>query len=140
MRNRLTWVLAAVLLGTLLVPGETAAKRILLLGSVRVDKVTPGGPVAPEDGELTGLAVIMNPGLEKTMAQQLPPYTIPVFVDVDNGGGPNLDTLLALTNTTAAPLEVQVTLYDRTGTVLGTRTVTLAGHATESFPVSSLVP
>ena len=54
------------------------ARPLTILGSLTIT----GDNNAPlQNNSITGFAVIASPGLEKTMVQQLPPYTIPVFID-----------------------------------------------------------
>jgi hypothetical protein len=74
-------VVFVALLAGLLAPSSTPARPIQVLGGLRLQHVLPGGVVEPlTPGDVTGLVVIMNPGIEKTMAQQMPPYMVPVFV------------------------------------------------------------
>ena len=140
MRAKLMALLLVLpLLAGLFAPPAVTARPIQVLGGLRVQHVLPSGAFEPlNPGDVTGLAVIMNPGIEKTMAQQLPPYMVPVFVDTQ--GGPNLDTLVALTNTLGVPITVRVTLHDQLGVEIGGRTLTLPALGTESFFVSTLVP
>lgn len=157
MKRLTTWgVLGSVLLvvGPLL-PSAAPARPVTVLGSVTIVKVTvPGNPpttvpLTVDSPELTGFAVIANPGLEKTITQQLPPYTIPVFIDGEGEDGRpslrllrrNLDTTLVLTNTTNETLRVQLTVRDATGAALGTPTVLeFDAHQTQAVSVSELLP
>jgi hypothetical protein len=127
-------------------PSAAQARPVTVLGSVTISDDN-GNPLT--DGSLVGFAVISNPGLEKTMVQQIPPYTFPVFMDGESAGpGPslrllrrNLDTTVVLTNTTGLALVIKLTLRDATGAVvLGTLTRTLETLETRAIPVSDLLP
>ncbi len=148
-----TIVVAGVMLG-LLLAGPAAAHRVSIAGSVRVTGAA-GAPLDPD--ALVGVAVIANPGFEKTITQHLPPFTLPVFIEEDwsddgddaaNRGLHNrglrllrrhLDTTLVLTNTTGSDLPLHLTLWDAAGVEIGSLAVTLMGHQTKLLPVSSLL-
>lgn len=126
----------------------TSADPLTVLGSLVVTK-GDGGVLTTE---LTGFAVIANPGLEKTITQQLPPFTLPVFVDGDTASQPsvpgvprllrrNFDTTLVLTNTTASSLAIRLTLLGGGGAPLGPPVSrSLAAHETILLLVSDLLP
>ena len=152
-----TIVCAGVMLG-LLLAGEAAADRRSIAGSV---SITGPGDTELVDGDLVGLAVIANPGFEKTITQQLlPPFTLPVFIEEDlvedDAASPSsrsglrllrrhLDTTLVLTNPKGGTsltddLHLTLTLWNAAGDeALGSRSVTLAPHQTMLVPVSSLL-
>jgi hypothetical protein len=95
-------------------------------------------------GDVVGLAFIANPGMEKTIAAQLPPYAMPVFVDVDKDNDDHVvnsrfDTTVLLTNTTGSPLPVLLTVRDAGGAALGSQTLTIAAHGTVAVMLSSLL-
>ena len=77
--RRIHVVTLTLLLGLgMALPATVSARPLTILGSLTIT----GNNNAPlANSEITGFAVIANPGLEKTMVQQLPPYTIPVFID-----------------------------------------------------------
>ncbi|MGH7263502.1 MAG: hypothetical protein ACREMB_01450 [Candidatus Rokuibacteriota bacterium] len=127
------------LIGLLLAcPAQAAAAAFV--GSVTVEGAA--------EGEVVGFAVTANPGLEKTITQQLPPLTVPVIVEGDAGPGPagpkflkkNLDTLLVLTNTTGVALNLTLRLRDADGGDVGTQALTLNPFATQVIIVSNLLP
>jgi hypothetical protein len=123
----------------LLLPLEASAKTISILGSALITNVS--------EDEVVGIAVIANPGLEKSMTQQIPPLTFPVFVqlveDDANGAVINklLDTLVAITNATNGILDdITLSVMDTSGAPLGSTTFDLAAHASILIFVSDLVP
>lgn len=147
MRQKHAVVLALLLLAGLVLPAAAPARPVTVLGSL---VITGDGGGALTNSEITGFAVIANPGLEKTMVQQLPPYTIPVFIDGDgpDGGPPNslrilrrnLDTTVVLTNTTNLPLTIEVTVRNAVGAVIaGPTDMLFAAHQTKTFQVSDLL-
>jgi hypothetical protein len=131
----------------LLLPGAASAKRITVAGSVAFTKITP--PPTSEvslTSELVVTAVMSNPGLEKTVTQQLPLpgplYVLPFFVDEEKGNsGPgNLGTVVALTNTTGSSLTVKVTIRDAAGELMGSpELVDLMPFATKLLSISDLI-
>ena len=144
MRNRLLAVLSALLILGLILPQGAMARRHTLLGSISLTK-TGGVPLIDE---VTGVAAISNPGLEKTISVPIPPYTLPVFVDQDEQDGSDsnssvtdrrFDTMVILTNTTGASLAVVITLRDAEGVILNTTTVTLPAHGTRAVALSGLI-
>ena len=136
-------LLVAGLIAVLLLPSLAGAKRVTVLGSLTVtrnDGVAPLG--VPLVDQVTGLSLMTNPGIEKNIPQQLPPYTIPMFSDKDKATGQgSLDTVVALTNTTNAPLNVFIILRDGGGDLLPGSPVarTIPGLGTISFVVSDLI-
>ncbi len=100
--------------------------------------------------ELVGLALIANPGLEKNITTQIPPFTFPVLVDGETEDAPgatssklltkNVDTTLVLTNTTNGKLSLTLTLRDAGGNVLTTTNTSLAPNASTVIMVSDLLP
>jgi len=130
----------ALLAVGLLLPPEALAKTQTVLGSVVITGAAPT--------DLSGVAVIHNPGFEKTTSQQIPPLAFPVFVDVDEDGASGVvlnkrfDTLVMLTNTTGSTLNnITLTLLGADGTtVLGTKTFNLGPHASTLIFLSDLLP
>jgi hypothetical protein len=133
----------AGLIAILLLPSPAGAARVTVLGSLAVtldDGIAPLG--VPVDDEISGLSLITNPGVEKTIPQQLPPYTIPMFSDKDKATGQgSLDTLVALTNKTGAALDIFIILRDADGALLPGSPVsrTIPPNGTISFWVSDLI-
>lgn len=130
--------LALLVLG-LLLSTEASAKTQTVLGSL---KITGAGPL-----ELVGFALTHNPGFEKTITQQIPPFIVPVFVDVDKDDGngqvlnSRFDTTVVLTNTTAVTLNLTLTILDASGTqTLATSNISLAANATTAITLSALLP
>ena len=133
----------SLLVVTVLQPIGASAGSVSMVGSVTI---TGAGGVALTT-QLTGFAVVANPGLEKGITIQVPPFTFPVFVEGENADGSvgkllkkNVDTTLVLTNTTAAALPIEVTLRDANGTVLSLTLESLAARATNVTFVSDLLP
>jgi hypothetical protein len=150
MRTRSAILVSVLLVLGLLFPTGSWARRDAVVGSLTITKA---GGVALST-ELVGLAIITTPGWEKMVGQQIPPFTLPIVLDGerdddDDGAfsghsrrGPMYtDTNLVLTNTTASPLDLELTVRDGAGAVLLDRApLTLAAHATISTLLSILVP
>jgi hypothetical protein len=134
MRKMFETIALALLVAVLLVPGIAAARRGNVVGSLTIS-----GDNLPN--RLVGIALVANPGLEKTMVQQLPPFTVPVIVDVefdDSSNGPrilnkNLDTTVVLTNVSSTPLTVTLTLRDGDGNDIGSVDVQIPGNGTRAL-------
>lgn len=146
MRKTHAVVLAIFLVAALALPAAAPARPVTILGSLTV---TGNNNLPLTNNEITGFAVIANPGLEKTMVQQLPPYTLPVFIDGDGPDGSpslrllrrNLDTTVVLTNTTNAPLTIEVTVRNAAGAVIvGPTDMVFVANETKAFQVSDLLP
>jgi hypothetical protein len=146
MRKALVVALALCLVGGLALPAPAPARPVTVLGSLTI---TGDGNVALANNAITGFAVIANPGLEKTIVQQLPPYTLPVFLDGDGPDGSpslrllrrNLDTTVVLTNTTDAVLVIEITVRNAAGVILaGPRDLTFAAHETRTFQLADILP
>jgi hypothetical protein len=136
--HRATLILVALLV-SLLLPQNSSAKSQTVLGSLTI---TGAGPT-----DLVGVVVTHNPGFEKTISQQIPPYTVPIFVDadVDDTTGQvvnsRFETTVILTNTTGATLNLTLTIMDAGGTnTLATVPVTLLAHATTAIDLSGPLP
>jgi hypothetical protein len=130
-----------VVAAALLLPQAGWAGSHTVLGSLNVTNAN-GSPLTT--GDVVGLALIANPGMEKSISPQLPPYTVPVFIDVDTDSGDHVvnsrfDTTVLLTNTTGSPLPVLLTVRDAGGTTLGSKTLTIAAHGTVAVVLSSLL-
>jgi hypothetical protein len=129
----------------LLLPGAGWAGPHTVFGSLTVLNASPapdGSPLNP--GDIAGLAIIANPGMEKTISEELPPYTVPIFVDVDEDNAQQIvksrfDTTAVLTNTTGSQLSVLLIVRDAAGTTLGSETLTIPAHGTAVVMLSSLL-
>jgi hypothetical protein len=141
MRKKSIAVFSAVLIIALMLPAGAMAKRVTGGGSLTITKAS--GALTTE---LVVTAVLTNPGLEKTVAQQLPLpgplYVLPFFVNEDksNPQQTDLDTILLLTNTTASSLSIILTLRALDGTVLATSPQTLSANQTLVLFISDLLP
>ena len=142
MRTKAIVLVVALLMLGLLVPAGAWAAHVVALGSLTITGSGTTLSTAPPD--LVGVAVIANPGLEKTITIQIPPYTFPVFVDKDpsNSSSGNFDTLLALTNVSGAPLTIKLTVHDTTGATvpLATDTFSIPVNGTLTVQLSTLLP
>ena len=147
MRTKMAVTVAVFLMaGVLLLPQISAARRQTVLGSL---SVTLAGGAALTD-QVVGVAIISNPGFEKNVNQQLPPYRIPVFIDADeaDAAGPgvphiiarNVETTVFLTNNTGAALDIEIRLRNAEGATLGTLALTLPPNGTRAVGVSDLLP
>ncbi len=139
MRARPTALLTLFLLTGLLLPQGATARTQTVLGSLTITGASPSA--------LVGVVVDHNPGFEKTITVPVPPFTAPVFVDVDKDDmsgqvvNSRFDTTVVLTNTTGMPLSLTLTVLDASGTTtLATKMVSLAAHATTAINVSALLP
>jgi hypothetical protein len=135
------WLIA----GLLVASSPAVAPAAGVVGSLTVAAAAGSPALTPSD--LTGVAIIANPGFEKTVTQSLPPFTVPVVVTgqaaaVTNAtlGQASVDTTLVLTNATAGALSLELTLRDGAGAVLSTTPLSLAAHATTVVLVSTLLP
>jgi hypothetical protein len=145
MRRQILVAASLVLVAGLLLPYAAVARRDVVLGSLTI--VRKGG--AALSGEVVGVATISNPGFEKNINQQVPPYVLPVFVDTETDGssaaaGPRIlhkhfETTVLLTNTTAIPLELDLTLRAGAGAIKGTAAVLLPANGTAAVALSDLV-
>ena len=139
MLTRRATLISVVLLVNLLLPQNSSAKTQKVFGSLTI---TGAGPT-----DLVGVAVTHNPGFEKTVSQQIPPFTLPVFVDADvddNTGqvvNSRFETTVILTNTTGGTLNLTLTILDASGVnTLATSLVSLPPHATTSIDLSGPLP
>jgi hypothetical protein len=141
MRGKSIAVFSAVLIIALMFPAGAMAKRVTGGGSLTITKAS--GALTTE---LVVTAVLTNPGLEKTVAQQLPLpgplYVLPFFVNQDksNPQQGDLDTILLLTNTTGSSLSIILTLRALDGTVLAVSPQTLSANQTLVLFISDLLP
>ena len=134
-------VTALVVAAALLLPQAGWAGSHIVLGSLTVTNAN-GSPL--NAGDVVGLALIANPGMEKAIAPQLPPYTVPVFIDVDTDSrdrvvNSRFDRTVLLTNTTGSSLPVLLTVRDAEGATLGSKTLTIAAQGTVAVMLSSLL-
>jgi hypothetical protein len=137
-----------VVTGLLAAPASAAT----LLRSVSVTKLVGAveSNLTADPPELVGTVVISNPGLEKTITQQLPPFTLPIVIDAEGSGNSlkvlkkNLDAVLLLTNPSGtAAITVVIRVWDPDGAELtppGGVSQTLAAHATKAIRISDLLP
>lgn len=142
MRTRSVVVLSALLILAPFVPTSVWAKRVTAGGSLAI-----AGNPGPLTTQLVVVIVTANPGLEKTIVQQLPLtgpiFVAPFFVSEEKGNPlPNdIGTTVLLTNTTGAALSITLTLYDLDGVAIGTPTVlNFAAHETKVIKLSDLLP
>jgi len=142
MRTKSVAVLATLFIISLLVPTGAWARRVTAGGSLTISSAS--GPLTTQ---LVVAAITANPGLEKTILQQLPLpgplYVLPFFVDKDKDSPKqgDLDMTLGLTNTTSSVLSITLTLRGLDGSVLATSTPPpLMAHETRAIQVSDLLP
>jgi hypothetical protein len=141
MRGKSIAVFSAVLIIALMLPAGAMAKRVTGGGSLTITKAS--GALTTE---LVVTAVLTNPGLEKTVSQQLPLpgplYVLPFAVNQDksNPQQGDLDTILLLTNTTGSSLSIILTLRALDGTVLAVSPQTLSANQTLVLFISDLLP
>ena len=151
MRTKCIAFLAGLFLVGLLLPSGVAAKTVTTLGSLTITQIVGTGTAETAlTTELVGMALIANPGFEMIIPQQLPPFTIPVFVDVDQedtseSSGRRIlkkrfETTLILTNTTDTLLKIILTFRDPSGKQVGKTQKTLDPHATLVLFLSDLLP
>ncbi len=139
MRRHRRVLLAVLVLLVLLLPSGVSARTQTVLGSLTI--------TGAASTDLVGVAVVHNPGFEKAITQQIPPFTTPVFVDVDKDDMTGqvvisrFDTIVVLTNTTAGTLHLTLTILDASGmTTLATKMISLDPHATTAINLSALLP
>ena len=141
MRTRSIVAITTLLIIGLLWPTGAWARRVAVGGSLTITQAA--GPLTTQ---LVGLSVTSNRGLEKVVTQQLPLpgalFVVPFFVnkDKDHDDNGDLDTILVLTNTTGAPLDLILTLRALDGSVLTASTQsTLGAHETRAIVISDLL-
>jgi hypothetical protein len=143
MRTKGVFLLASLLILGLLAPTGASAKRVMAFGSLTITK-SDGTALSTVSPPLVGVAVLANPGLEKTISIPIPQYTFPVFVneETDQPGDNDFDTVFAVTNVSGSPLMIKVTLHDANGMVMSltTDSFTLGANATLTMRLSSLLP
>ena len=142
MRTRFVAMLSVLLVIGLLVPTGAWAKRVTAIGSV----VITGDNVEPLTNQVVATVITANPGLEKTIVQQLPLpgplFVAPVFVSAEQGnpGQNDIDTTVFVTNATTSSLTIIVTVYNLNGSPLVSVSATLASRETRVIAVSALLP
>ncbi len=143
MRTTRTALLAILLLLGLLLPHGASARTQTVLGSVTIT----GSGGSPLTTELVGIALGHNPGLEHIIALHIPPFTFPIFVDVDKEDmgervvNSRFEDTLVLTNTTGTSLTIVLTVRDASGMPVGSPTTKpLEAHATVLINLSTLLP
>jgi hypothetical protein len=138
--------LLTLTIGGLLLPTSALAKRVSVFGSLTIAKCSD---VACTDtigltSEFNGIVLIANPGLEKTITFQVPPFTFPVFVnkETDSPGGGDLDTRLVLVNVSGGSQTIKLTLRDLDGNpvALTTDIFTVETNHTLNLLLSNLLP
>ena len=141
MRTRSIVAITTLLIIGLLWPTGAWARRVAVGGSLTI--IQAAGPLTTQ---LVVLSVTSNRGLEKVVTQQLPLpgalFVVPFFVNKDKSHDDDgdLDTLLTLTNTTGAPLDLILTLRGLDGSVLTVSTPsTLSAHETRVIVISDLL-
>jgi len=146
MRKVLVAALLALTTGGLLFPASALAKRVSVFGSLTIAKCTDVACTGTTGltTEFSGISVTTNPGLEKTIPFQFPPFTFPVFVNTETGspGGGDLDTRLVLVNVSEGPQTIKLTLRDLDGNIvtLTTDTFTVDTNHTLNLLLSDLLP
>lgn len=139
-------VLLALTIGGLLLPTSALARRVSVFGSLTIARCTDVACTGTTGltTEFNGVSVTTNPGLEKTITFQIPPFTFPVFVnkETDSPGGGDLDTLLVLVNVSGSSQTIKLTLLDVDGNpvTLTTGIFTVDANHTLSLSLSSLLP
>lgn len=146
MRKVLIAVLLALTIGGIFLPASALAKRVSVFGSLLIERCTNGACTITEGltTQFNGLAFLANPGLEKTIASQIPPFWFPLFVntDTDSPGGGDLDTTLILVNVSGSSQTIKLTLRDSDGNTIALTTdvFTVGANHTLSLFVSDLLP
>lgn len=146
MRKVLVAVLLALTIGGALLPASALAKHVTVFGSLKIVGCTDGGCTSTFGltTEFNGVSVVTNPGLEKTITLQIPPFTFPVFVNTDTSspGNGDLDTRLILVNVSGSSQTIKLTLRDSDGNLVTLTTDHFTVDANHTFTVllSSLLP
>lgn len=142
MRKNAVIVLAIIVVIGLLAPAGAWAKRVTAGGSLTITTAS-----VPLTTQLVVTAITSNPGLEKTIVQQLPLpgplYVLPFFVNAEQGNpqSGDLNTILLVTNTSNGIVSFTVTLRGFDGNVLATFTPqALIGNETRVIQLSDLLP
>jgi hypothetical protein len=136
-------VVSALLVLGLLAPTGAWAKRVTAGGSI----LLAGSSLSEPFNQVVVTLITANPGLEKTIVQQLPLpgglFSAPFFVSEEQGNpGPNdIGTTMILTNATDGPLTFTLTLFSLNGaTVISTPLPVLNSRETRVIPLGSLLP
>lgn len=146
MRKTLIAVVLALTMGGMLFPAGALAKRVFIFGSLTIAKCTDVACTNTTGltTEFNGVVFLANPGLEKTIALQVPPFAFPVFVNTDtvSPGGGDLDTTLALVNVSGGSQTIKLILRDSNGTLITlTQDIfTVDADHTLNLSLSSLLP
>jgi len=138
-RATLISVVLVALAAAVLLPQKSSAGTQTVLGSLTI---TGAGPT-----DLVGVVITHNPGFEKTISQQIPPFIVPIFVDGDTDDmtgqvvNSRFETTVILTNTTGGTLNLTLTILDAGGTnTLATSMISLPPHATTAIDLSGPLP
>lgn len=133
-------------MGGALLPASALAKRVSVFGSLLIERCTNDACTTTEGltTQFNGVTFLANPGLEKTIASQIPPFWFPVFVntDTDGPGGGDLDTTMVLVNVSGSSQKIKLTLRDSDGNTvaLTTDVFTVDINHTLSLSISNLFP
>ena len=142
MRTKSFVLIVTLLIIALLWPAGVFAKRVSAGGSLII--TNDGGPLLTT--QLVAIVLTANPGLEKTITQQLPLpgplFVAPFFVNQDNVNPQqgDMNTRLVLTNTTGAPLSLTLTLRSLDGSLITTANPHLGAFETQVVVLSDLLP
>jgi hypothetical protein len=128
----------------LLAPAGAGAQTVVAAGSVTII----GNPLAqPLFDQLVGVVVTSNPGLDKTITQQLPQANglfVAPFIVVEpkvNPGPSDIGSTLVLTNVSGGLLTVSLIFRNLDGTVRGTVSpLDLQAFETKIMRISELLP
>ncbi len=139
-------VLLALTIGGMLLPASALARRVSVFGSLLIDRCTNEACTTTEGltTQFNGVVVIANPGLEKTITFQIPPFWFPVFVnkETDSPGGGDLETRLVLVNVSGDFQKIKLTLRDLDGNIVALTTdiFTVDAAHTLNLLLSNLLP
>jgi hypothetical protein len=135
-------VVSALFVLGLLVPTGASARRVGVGGSL----LLTGSSLSEPFNQVVVTLITANPGLEKTIVQQLPLpgglFSAPFFIGEEQGNpAPNdIGTTMILVNATDGPLALTLTLFNFNGTTLVTYPILLQSRVTTVLPLSSIVP
>jgi hypothetical protein len=142
MRKRAVAVVVLALVLGLMAPTGAWARRVAVGGSL----LLTGSSLSEPFNQVVVTLVTANPGLEKTIVQQLPLpgglFSAPFFIGEEQGNpAPNdIGTTMILVNATDGPLALTLTLFRFDGSTLVTHAILLQSRVTTVLPLSSIVP
>lgn len=146
MRKVLSAVLLALTIGGMLLPASALARRVTAFGSLKIDGCTDVTCTSTFGltTQFNGVSIVANPGSEKAVTQQIPPFWFPVFVnkEKDSPGDGDLDTRLVLVNVSGSSQTIKLTLRDLNGNIvtLTTNVFTVDANHTLNLLLSDLLP